>query len=206
MTRQRDIKSGRALVIALLFLFYWLGISGDARADSEAGNRAHVAAGPYGRCYAKSVPRHLFDPEGQARQQGRTQVYDVLLQSYDWFSQGLFVLCGADEATVIRLGPWHRGHDPQADHLAIAFYRGGALIRAYSTLDIAGEAKADAGAISRYRNVAASVSHYSVFESGPDLVMRVEQDGTVFHEDWVIQATTVDGRRLVFDAATGALR
>jgi hypothetical protein len=41
-------------------------------ADNEASNVSHVAAGPYGRCYAKSVPDHLYDPVDEPRQQGRT--------------------------------------------------------------------------------------------------------------------------------------
>jgi hypothetical protein len=50
------------------------------------------------------------------------------------------------------------------------------------------------------------VSHYTVFASGPELTKITEQAGSTFKEDWVIEATTVDGRMLVFDMATGELR
>ena len=120
------------------------------------------------------MPRHTYDPEGGTRSQGRTEVYrvgeteDVLTQRYDWFSQRLFLFCHPGGETVVaRVGPWHRGHDPRADHLALAFSQAGRLIKRYSTLDIAGGEKAVDGGLWRYRNVSASVSHYSVFASGP---------------------------------------
>ena len=184
-----------------------------AAADDEASNYAHVVARPYGRCYAKSVPRHIYDPDDAPRQQGRTWVYlvtkteDRLVQEYNWFSQTLFVRCraGADPS-VVRVGPWQRGHNPRADHLAIAFYRGGTLIRNYSTMDIAGDERAPEGSISNDKNVSASVSHYTVFASGPQLTRVTGNTGAVFTEEWVVTATTVDGRKLVFDLATGVLQ
>jgi hypothetical protein len=60
-----------------------------AHADDEASNVAHIAAGSYGRCYAKSVPTHIYDPDDQARQQGFTRIYkvgkekDVLVDEYN---------------------------------------------------------------------------------------------------------------------------
>ena len=90
--RWRKRNSGRGLVIALAGLAF----SGPALADQEASNVAHVAAGTYGRCYAKSVPKHVYDPQGEPRQQGVTNVYrvgdteDVLVHVYDWFSQQIF--------------------------------------------------------------------------------------------------------------------
>ena len=121
-----------------------------ARADQEASNAPHVSAGPYGRCYAKSVPKDVYDQD-DARQVGYTRVYrveggdDALLDTYAWYSQTLFVLCNVGpqrETALARLGPWQRGQEPRADHLAIAFYLGGRLAKSYSTLDIAGPASA----------------------------------------------------------------
>ena len=173
-------------------------------ADSESSNVAHIAAGPYGRCYAKSVPRHVYDPQGGARQQGRTEIYrvgdrdDVLVTVYDWFSQRLFVKCSPpNDETVVRIGPWQRGHVPTAEHLAIAFYRNGKLLKRYSTLDIAGDNPAA---------VAASISHYTVFESGPEMVSVTTSSGPMFKEELEIRARTVDGRELVFDLTTGELQ
>ena len=183
-----------------------------AWADQEASNVAHLAAGPYGRCYAKSVPQHIYDPQNGPRQAGRTAVYrvepeqDVLLHRFDWFSQKLFLNCGAgNEFSLARLGPWHRGHEPRQDHLAIAFYKNGTLLKSYSTLDIA--SLSDPGAAGRpgAETISRSVSHYSVFGAGPEMVKIVEQDGPVFRESWVVSATTVDGDELTFSMISGEL-
>jgi hypothetical protein len=126
---------------------------------------------------------------------------------FDWFSQKLFLRCSpANDTLVVRLSPWHRGHDPRADHLAIAFYKGGTLLRRYSTLEIAGDEKAKDGGISKYANVSASVSHYTVFEREPEMVRITTNVGPVFKENWIIKATTVDGRSLDFDIENGELR
>ena len=200
---------GQRSLIALAGLVY----ASAALADDEASNVPHVVAGPYGRCYAESVPRYHRDPAAVPRQQGHTEVYqveaseDVLLQQYDWFSQFLFLRCRpGSETFVVRVGPWHRGHNPRPDHLAIAFYLSGRLIKRYSTLDIVGNEKAEKGAFSKYKNVSASVSHYTVFASFPELTKITETIGSTFTEDWVIKATTIDGRALVFDIETGELR
>jgi hypothetical protein len=196
----------------LLLAAAGIGWVGFAWADQEASNLAHVAAGPYGRCYAKSVPEHIYDPENGPRQSGRTVVYrvepeqDVLLQRFDWFSQKLFLNCGAGkEFSLARLGPWHRGHEPRHDHLAIAFYKNGRLLKRYSTLDIARlSSPGDAGR-SGAEGISVSVSHYSVFESGLEMVRIVKQDGPVFSESWVVSATTVDGDELAFSMISGEL-
>ncbi len=196
------------VVIVVAFL-----CGGPAFADDEAGNGAQVTAGPYGRCYAKSVPEHIYDPEGEPRQQGRTLVYrvtaeeDLLVHTYDWFAQQLFVLCGAGEDIVlVRLGPWHRGHDPQANHLALAFYRAGALQASYSTLDIAGDERTDWTGLSAYANVVPSVSHYTVFARPPEMVRVMEGDGPIFRETYFIEAQSIDGRELRFEMHSGELQ
>ena len=202
-------RSGHAFLIALAAF----ACAGPALADQESGNVAHVVAGPYGRCYAKSVPTHIYDPDGEPRQQGHTTLYrvgdarDIVERRIDWFSQKLFLRCGlANDTLVVRVGPLHRGHDPHADHLAIAFYKGGTSLKRYSTLDIAGGEKAKDGGFSKYANVSASVSHYTVFEAEPEMVKVTTNVGPVFTENWIIKATTVGGRALVFDMASGELQ
>lgn len=183
-----------------------------AIADDEMSNFAHATASPYGRCYGKSIPKHIYDLDN-ARQAGTTQIYrvhepeDQLIGTYDWFAQKFFVLCrGTADALLIRIGPWQRGHNPNADHLALSFYANGKLLKSYSTLDIAGDILAKRPSFSKYKNVSASVSHYTVFKQQPQLKKRQHQDGVVFTEEWVVQAITVDGRTLIFDPKTGKLR
>jgi hypothetical protein len=194
----------------------WLALGGaiaqpiGVRADQEASNVPHVSAGPGGRCYAKSVPKDYYDLD-DARQAGHTRIYrvetggDTLLDAYDWFSQTIFLLCDVGpqrETAAVRLGPWQRGHDPKPDHLAIAFYLGGQLRKAYSTLDIAGPERAS-GSSPWHENVSASVSHYTVFVEPLRMVRLVTEANGVFQESWTIEATTVDGRVLAFDIPSG---
>ena len=167
-------------------------LSVPASADEEASNVPHVAVGPFGRCYAKSVPAQQY---GSA---GITKVYiveageDRLVDTYDWYSSTLHLQCltrvagGRNAVAVVQFGPWARGRQASREQLAIAFHAEGRLLRSYSTLDIAGSPD----------NVAASVSHYRVFGEIEGFVT----EGAVS----VFRAATVDGRRITFDPGTGA--
>ena len=75
-----------------------------------------------------------------------------------------------------------------------------------TTLEIAGGESAADGRLSKYKNVSASVSHYTVFQSEPEMVRVTTVEGAVYSENWVIEATTVDGRVLSFDMETGEHR
>ena len=108
---------------------------------------------------------------------------DTLIETYPWYSVRIHLDC----ATTVQFGPWARGRQATAGHLAIAFHAKGRLLRSYSMLDIAGSPD----------NVAASVSHYEVFR---------EIEGFAWESSRaVFRVTTVDGRRLTFDPATGNL-
>lgn len=206
-------RNARILARVLWLVAAGAACANPAFADQESSNVAHVVAGPYGRCYAKSIPDHVYDPEGAPRQQGRTEIYrvedtqDVLVEVYDWFSQQIFVLCGpGSDINVVRVGPWHRGHNPRPDDLALAFYNSGQLLKNYVSLDIAGTEQEQNSGLSNYKNVSASVSHYSVFTTWPELVKVTYTEGPIFLEDWVIRAQTIDGRILMFDIASGELQ
>lgn len=162
-------------------------------ADDEASNVPHVTASQYGQCYARSIPAELYG------EKGRTRVYrvgadnDVLLHTFDWFSQRIFLECnvspqsGPVGVSLVRLGPWSRGHEASDDHLGIAFYFKGELVRKYSTLDLAGAAE----------NVSGNVSHYRVIDS----VDGYQSSGTGNRYEFVIRLT--DEKILRFDPATG---
>lgn len=187
----------------ILLLSIWL--PDPALADQEASNRPLIQTDKWGRCYAKSVPKHVYDPRDEPRQQGATRTYlvtagnDALVDEYDWHSGQLFVACRFSgksrlapdgtllpEVFVVRMGPWSRGHEPRADHLALGFYAGGETLKTYSTLDIAGG-----------REVQPSVSHYAVFKWSP--APRLNDHGTQF------AILTQDGRKLTFSVETGEL-
>ena len=163
-------------------------------ADEEAVNAPHITVDASGRCYAKSVPAETY---GSA---GTTSVYrvesgaDRLIESYPWYAPTLYLQCytpglSGDAVSIVQFGPWARGRQATAGHLAIAFHAKGRLLRSYSTLDIAGALD----------NVSASTSHYRVFG---------EVEGYVFESSTSrpFRLRTVDGRTLTFDSATGNLR
>lgn len=170
---------------------------GALRADEEAGNWPHVVAGQWGRCYARSIPQDHYGPLGLTklfRVSGQAEG-DVKLASYPFFTQRLYLACnvagkpGQRGPALVQLGPWARGHKPDAETLAIAFHYDGREVRRYSTLDISG---------GQMERVSCSVSHYDVF--GPiEGFRRLHEDRTLF------VLTTVDGRELQFDVASGAL-
>ncbi len=162
--------------------------------DQEASNIPHVQAAKYGQCYAKSVPAELYGSKGTTNVFRVGRGRDVPLSTYDWFSQQIYLSCNVSDdrtpvgVSVVRLGPWPRGHAASADHLAIAFYFKGGELRKYSTLDIAG--KPD--------NVSPSVSHYTVIE-------QVLGYRRLRGNQYAFEVETTDGRLLSFDPATGAI-
>lgn len=164
-------------------------------ADEEASNVAHVAASSYGRCYAKSVPEQSYGQHGTTRVFSVGAAQDTLEHTFDWFSQRIHIECnvsppsGPVAISVVRFGPWARGHEARDDHLALAFYFDGELKRRYSTMDIAGAAE----------NVSRSVSHYTVIET----VEGYQWAGSGNRYEFVVR--TIDGRTLRFNPATGAL-
>ena len=181
-----------AVVTIRLFigLLLALGVPAtDARADDEAGNRAYVRASEWGSFYAKSVPAAPYGTKGY------TQIFrvtaegsDELLQRYAWYSPELFLegFLGTNDVYVAQLGPSARGQGARADHLAIAFFKNGKPLTAYSTLDIAGTPA----------RVSASESHYQVF--GKRLGFR-----RPFGNQLVFDIEDLSGSRLTFDAETG---
>jgi len=168
-----------------------------AVADQEAGNIPHVRAGAHGRCYAKSVPEDHWGQRGETRLYRVAEGADVLIATFPWYGQELRLQCNMSRngrlgASLVRFGPWARGHRASADHLALAFYFDGELLARYSTLDIAG----------RPDNVEASVSHYVVIAK----VGGYRRLGAGAPNAYAFEIETTDGRTLSFDPTTGRLR
>ena len=181
--------SRQDVMIRVAFLLLGMGPwYGSALADDEASNRPYVTASEGGQFYARSIPAESYGLRG------RTEIYrvaekDRLLHTYDWYSPRLFLEGrGEGSVTVIQMGPWHRGHQATKEALALAIHRDGALLRRYSTLDIAGAPD----------NVSASVSHYVVFEEIHGI--RADRGGLSWFE-----TRTTDGRTLTFDLEDGTI-
>ena len=166
-----------------------------AHADSEAPNRPHVTAGQYGQCYVKSVPNEYWGEGGETALYKVAAERDELLARYNWFSQQIFLKCntirnGVHGVSVVRFGPWARGHTANAQDLALELYFNGELLARYSTLDIAGSPE----------NVDASVSHYQVLRN----IIGYRLSGADGSNDYEFAVETTDGRTITFDTTTGA--
>lgn len=164
-------------------------VAAPAGGDQEAANRPHVTASSYGAFYAKSVPAAMWH-----HQLGATSVFrveageDVLVHSYPWFAQKIYLegFAGSNTVYVVRMGPWARGNDPQPDHLAFAIYKGGELVRTVSTADLVG-----LGATAQR-----SVSHYTV-------INRVVGIRRTRGSKMVFEIVVAGELRLAFDLDTG---
>jgi len=144
------------LSFATLALVFWLPATATLQADQEGANRVHVTAGQFGGYYAKSVPFESYGLKGVTKIYQAQADEDRLVQSFDWYSPQIALIglpANGGTVYVVQLGPWHRGREARAEHHAIAFYKNGTLVKAYSTLEIAGSPD----------NVSASTGHYRVF-------------------------------------------
>ena len=157
-------------------------------ADDEAGNRAVLRSSTYGGVYARSVPDEPYGQTGKTRVYGVAKDADAFLCEYDWYASEMY-LGGDGDRTLVRFGPWHRGQDPRADHLALGIYRDGKTLREYSTLEL----QQMGSGISR------SVSHYTILQ---------ERRGFRWLKDnaYVYEVTGIGGKLFRFDLATGAPR
>ena len=177
--------------LAILSLLF---IPTPGRADQELANQAYIAVAGSGTCYAKSVPKHLRGQEGQTRIYLVEKGEDLLLETHDWFSKGIYLSChvqgaeGPAGVSVVRLGHWPEGKTATEADLAVAFYFRGRLVAEYSTLDLAGHRD----------NVEATISHYSVIKS-------ISGYSYLANEKMVFKLGLIDGRELAFDPTTGRI-
>ncbi len=171
------------------------GLGSIVFADEEAPSLPYVKSSEYGQFYAKSVPAEEYDWENRTK--GKTFVYsvgakeDTLLYTCDWFAQELFLL--DHSGSLVRLGPWARGHEPKKEDLAIGFYLNGETLKEYSALDIVNTAYDDKASIGM------SVSHYRVFQ---DMIGYRWLGGN----KWAFDVKTYEGKILSFDSLTGEIR
>jgi len=171
----------------LSILFVLVNFALPLFADQEASNAPLVKSSEYGRLYAKSIPDDFYGAKGKTLVYGVGKKEDKLLYTFDWYSNQLYLLGGI--GSVVRLGPWARGREPNKDHLAIGFYLKGGTLKEYSTLDI----------VKLGCSISNSVSHYTVFE-------EIIGYRWVRNDIWVFDIKTHDGKVLSFDVATGKIR
>jgi len=174
-----------------VFLFITLVViitHGKALGDSEFPNLHHVKSGRQGMVYAKSVPSECYGMKGVTKVFVVGSKEDKLVQTFNWFSNPIYLLSTGPGISVVRFGPWMRGRRASAEDFAIGFYLNGKVLKEYTTLDIAGSPE----------NVSWSESHYRVFRS--ILGYRFTDKNS-----WVFDVVLIDGTKIVFDTRTGKM-
>jgi hypothetical protein len=157
-----------------------------ARADEVSAPYAYVSASTDGRCYFKMLPDakepYMWDRNGSGTMYAVSAAgADKPLWSVSgWYAFSTYV--AYDSRYLVRMGNWPPG-EPSKEHLAIAFYESGKLIRSYSTLDLL---KNPAG-------VPKSVSHYQYLKE----VIGFKEDLGKF------TIRTVEDVEYTFDIRTG---
>lgn len=181
-----------ALGFCLLLIF-------PVMADSEGRNWAFVQSSETdgtswrGDRYAKCIPA------GRSGTQGRTLIYkvgeerDEWLHSFDWYTPTIYLAGAANGTSVVRLGRWNQGHRASRDHLALALYFDGKLLKEYSTLDIVGSED----------NVRSSVSHYQWYKRILGYRWLRSDQAKVLVFGFVLEA--IDGRLVCFNVQTGQI-
>jgi hypothetical protein len=160
--------------------------------DSEMSPMPYVAAAESGRCFFKMSP----DPEHPSeREFGFGYAYKAGLQLADellWRTEGWYafeVFLSDDGRYLVRLGNAPRGLEPSREHLAVAFYDRGVLLKSYSTDEL----------IRDKSQVHHSASHYAYKLGGSEGAHLSREPGGPTH----LVLTTIDLIRYTFDVATG---
>jgi hypothetical protein len=168
------------LVIAAL-------VSGLAAADQEAPNQPYVTASASGAFYARSVPSEAYGEAGQTTVYRVGSAEDRVLYTFPWYAPQIHLEgLGFNTVSVVRLGPWARGSEPQAADIAFALYKNEALVRSVSAVDLVG-----LGAKPQ-----SSISHYTLI----DKIVGIRRP---WGNQLVFEVVVAGDKRLIFDLATG---
>ena len=164
--------------IASLFVF----------ADLPAPAYPYVIASKDGTHYFKMLPdpKNLFawDTRGtgvayEVTKNGRDK---VLWRVSGWYAFSTFI--SNDGKYLVRMGNWSP-REPSAEHLAVAFYENGRLIKRYSPLDV----------LKDPTHAPRSVSHYRWLKDLPAFYKETEMFSIV----------TVENIEYTFDVTTGKI-
>jgi hypothetical protein len=169
----------------------------DALADQERTPRPRVFAATEGHVAFAMLPPERDAKTGLFKPGGRGIAYALqkdgslkeLYRTEGWYAFEVFL--SPDGKYLVRLGEWHR-RAPAKDHLGVAFYRDGKLIKQYMVLDL----------LKDPTKARATVSHY---------FWRPDEGGDgpkpeLADWDSSFSLQTVDGWEYVFDLKTGAIK
>lgn len=155
--------------------------------DQEAPNRIYVQSSTYGAYYAKCIPDERYGTNGKTLLYHVQEEEDVLVHTFDWYSNPVYLRHTAWGVSVIRVGPWHRGRNQSENHLAVALYLNSELLKEYNTKEIA-----------KLGSAQESVSHYTVFQK--HLGYR-----WIDSNDYAFDLQLHNGRILSLDVKTGEI-
>lgn len=166
-------------------------------ADSEAGNSPYVRASEDGGVYAKCIPNEISGDRGKTFVYKMGKKGEELLCSFNWYPGDIYLVDNfryyGDYYSVVRIGHWPRGNEPNNEELAIAFYKDCKETKRYSTADIVRLGYKDS------KNVPRSKSHYTVFK-------KVIGFKFLEYGKYDFDVLTEEGRVLSFDPSTGEMR
>ena len=177
------------IVRKIIFVSLFLSVFTLVKGDEERAPYPYVITDIWGSFYFKMIPAKNGYYE---REKGIGVAYAVKSGESDkeiwrvdgWYSFETFL--SHDGIYLVRLGNWPRGHKPDKNHVGVAFYKSGKLLKMYSTKDL----------IVNESKVQPSVSHY-------EYLNRVVKPGFVAGYGYQFQLTTVDNVKYVFNIKTG---
>lgn len=177
----------KKLIIPIIFIL--LMLPSVCMSDEEALPYAYVKTDYWGKYYFKMLPgEKRFDYDNY----GSGALYEVSADGSNkllWTTRGWYafqVYISPDGMYLVRLGNWPRAYKPSKDHLAIAFYKNGKLIKSYSTLDLIKDLSA----------VRPSVSHYSYYK---------KIIGFIGDISYRFSLITIDNIEYIFDISNGGI-
>lgn len=178
--------NSRANCVACIAVLIVALVGGSATADRERTPIAHSTPSFDGRFVFEMRPNTTGSEksgDGTLWRILQRGIREPVYTTTGWFSRRVFV--GSDGRNIVRLGNWPRTNDAAiGDHLAIAFYHKGKLIKSYTVGDLI----FDLGTLPR------SVSHYRFYRAVDFIRTKAGER---------IRLELVDGRILHFNVRTG---
>jgi hypothetical protein len=141
----------------------------------------------------------VSEPYGVMYRLQRNGALKEIYRIKGWYSWKVYV--SEKGQYLVQRGPWNRGQRPEKDHLAVAFYKDGKLLKRYSTAEL----------VKDHSKVRSSVSHYeweaegSIENPSGD---RIASLTAGFSYDYTksFSLHTIDGWTYSFDVETGNIR
>ncbi|WP_196140709.1 hypothetical protein [Aliikangiella sp. G2MR2-5] len=169
-----------------------------ALADSPARPFPYVTTSENGRMLFKMIPLQFTETGtkpafGVAIKLMPDGSFKELWRLENNYSFQTFISNNGENLIV--MGPWNQGHTPSPDHLALAFYKNGKLIKSYSTAELVKDPS----------KVKATVSHYFWRADSHEECPDAAGINTRISWDNLFTLTTVDCVNYTFNVINGEI-